>query len=689
MKKKQIEKIPPLKVQKSTDGKPFVAAANVADIKGEKILIVDIYRNLKKHLDTPLVRICLTNKDFANYRHEEKKWDANSLENVVVNSDHFVIGANTVSIEDEYIEIIKDFTKEKGYLHGDWFVRIRNAQNIITNAIYEKKINRREELLNQRINSMPEIPEDFYKWCEDELMKNNRYILYSRKGRYAEFHCTCCGKSYKYATEPKDTYEGQFEHIVNVPRQGQFGRCEVCDTKAVYKCLGKKDEIKDKRQCYMVQKYGEREGIVVRYFEIYKKSRVGAIPLYEDVEINRCFFEPGMKKVQKDYQVYSDWKRRQLWLPHNIYGMANITTKSAALYPGSLEAIKGTKYEYCAIGEYMKVYDTFKVEEYMETYWMLPELEMFIKAGLYELADDLIHNSNGAWGRINRQGKTAEEILMIDKQKIKKLTKEKGNHYYHALLKAEREAGINLNEQLEDNLALLSINETDLENMFACMSASQIINRVKKYAQGQEELDLEDFCGSAINYLKSIAQMYADYITMRTTLGYDMKNQIFLYPRDLQQKHMEMVLEQNAKATEIRISSANAKYKDIKTNYKDLCEIYEYEDEEFCIRPAKDAGEIILEGKVLHHCVGGDGYLKSHDKGTAIILLLRSVSAKELPYITVEIRGFNIQQWFGANDKKTDEGKISKWLKEYINEIKNRALDNDSDTANNSYMKTA
>ncbi|MDY4968762.1 MAG: PcfJ domain-containing protein, partial [Lachnospiraceae bacterium] len=56
--------------------------------------------------------------------------------------------------------------------------------------------------------------------------------------------------------------------------------------------------------------------------------------------------------------------------------------------------------------------------------------------------------------------------------------------------------------------------------------------------------------------------------------------------------------------------------------------------------------------------------------GQSTILLLRIKDTPEQPYITVEIRDTHIVQWYGAYDKKPDEKVIDKWLKEYINHLK-------------------
>ena len=94
------------------------------------------------------------------------------------------------------------------------------------------------------------------------------------------------------------------------------------------------------------------------------------------------------------------------------------------------------------------------------------------------------------------------------------------------------------------------------------------------------------------------------------------------------------------------------------------------------IRPARSAEEIVTEGRILHHCVGGDNYLRKHNEGETYILMLRQQEYLEVPYITVEINESNdrIIQWYGAHDRKPDEKNMQRWLDTYITKLKCGAL---------------
>lgn len=94
---------------------------------------------------------------------------------------------------------------------------------------------------------------------------------------------------------------------------------------------------------------------------------------------------------------------------------------------------------------------------------------------------------------------------------------------------------------------------------------------------------------------------------------------------------------------------------------------------ELQIIPAKSAGEIKIEGRVQHHCVGGDGYLKKMNTNKTFILLLRKKSNPKKAYYTVEAdwEG-NIKQFYAAFDRQPNKDEIQKWLEHWSKIIKKR-----------------
>ena len=58
------------------------------------------------------------------------------------------------------------------------------------------------------------------------------------------------------------------------------------------------------------------------------------------------------------------------------------------------------------------------------------------------------------------------------------------------------------------------------------MSLKQLMNRIEKYKSQQGYYTDSEIIGR-----------YYDYLQMREELGYDMRNEVFLYPKNLKEKH--------------------------------------------------------------------------------------------------------------------------------------------------------
>ena len=91
-----------------------------------------------------------------------------------------------------------------------------------------------------------------------------------------------------------------------------------------------------------------------------------------------------------------------------------------------------------------------------------------------------------------------------------------------------------------------------------------------------------------------------------------------------------------------------------------------YEEEDFLIRLPEKLSEIVTEGSVLRHCVGG--YTDTHASGSSTIMFLRKTSEPDKPFYTIEVRNNSIIQihgfgnrWLGCNPEAIPT--VARWLK--------------------------
>lgn len=672
MKKKAIEKIPYLTGEKCNNRKiKYVAAVAIQDIDKETHLILEVYENKKKSLAVPLIRLAYTKKDWGNYKPEDGKWSSCSI-----TDDYGDLlwdrvsyeNENTTYISEQDIEKIRAFSKHSTYSKTAWWTYLELVERDIRRERESMRYEKRQGRLADRCAAVPELPEDFEDWYKNTLFAGQNYIYYKRKGRYATFWCSHCGKSYTHATEARDSYEGQFETIVSVPRRGQKARCEKCDAEGYYKTAGTmKDVYGIKKMVYVGQQYKE-SGFVSRYIQVEKYLSVGEAERFSAVEIARSFFEKDKARI-KDYHLYSPWSGRNDWCDHNIGGIgARIKEDVATVYPGTYEALKQTDYKYCALENYMEDYDNVALPDYLEMYNQYPQTEMLVKLGLSKMVSRLLDE---AWRRSeyikNPTAKRIDEFFGINQRHIKLLLDTGGDPVMLKVLQIENEMELSWNSEQLEKLMVLNLSRAKLVQALQFMSVQKFLNYIEKSAGVEINNDL---CGRAVNGLNHVATTYVDYLSMRRACGYDMTNTVYLYPRDLDAAHQTMVLESNKEEIDQRVRLVEDVYSDIRRRYRSLRKKYYYEDETMVIRPAKSAEEIVVEGRVLHHCVGRDSYLEGHNKGKNIILLLRFKASCNIPYITVEIKGTEIKQWYGANDKKPDKENMQQWLNRYVEHLK-------------------
>lgn len=533
------------------------------------------------------------------------------------------------------------------------------------------KKSERAGALEERKASIPELPEGFEDWIQ-ELYNGTSCLIYRRKSSYVELFCTACGTAYKERIRRSDRYpDGMLERVIDLPVHNRNCKCGKCGAEGRYKAAGriKKGVWGIRKKCYVGQKY--KTGIIVRYFDAEKIIYKDRKEEYLVTEIARNFFLPGESWI-KDYHL-RDWEGKTDWYNRNIGGMYNITQEAGYIYPGSYEELKGTIFAYTGLREYAEINEKVRMGKYMETYRKCPHLEMIVKTGLIRLADWLIENEGGGKERMLQDSRASRpsDLFGIWPERTKRLTKEAGAINMLRLLQAERDSKERWPEKVLDLFDSIQLDAEDLGVVLQYMSARQLANRIETYAGVRYQKEL---CGRAVGELIHTAGIYIDYLIMREARGYDLHNAVFAYPRNLKAAHERMVAETNREKMKEKEEKAKRNYPAIEMRYKKLYELYHYESEGMCIRPAGSAAEIIKEGQILHHCVGSDGYLKKHNDGKSFILFLRWVDAPDTPYVTVEIQGGRIRQWYGQMNRKPDEAQNTKWLEDYMKHLRKRTF---------------
>lgn len=694
MKKKQIEKIPYLKLPRTSRKKnvKYIGVTAFKNVAHERHLFLEVYRNSKSTMDIPLVRIVLTKKDFGNYFPSKDEWTRQKIkteryctrllwgdrEDRSFSSDQET-KRNILMCEND-LDRIKKVCDEKYWNESRWWEFVyRHEDKIVTSErrkAENRKYERRQQALKEREENTRELQEKSILSRMDERVFHHEHILfYKKKGSFAKIACTKCGGVTDVRWRAGDSYESQFQRWTDEPREGHFGNCPMCGERGEYKCQGKvKSGIKKSIHVFLGQKYKET-GMVFRYIEVSKEWQLeeicgndgpemyNAIEVMSGVEIARGYFEER-KSLQIDYHKHNPYSGRDFWDDCNLNGLSNITVKPGYILPETYEEMKGTILQYSALEEFASKAGTINPIDYMDRYLQTPQIEMLTKVGLINVVKELV---SCRYGIVCQENATRpDKFLGIRKEDVKLLIRHEGDIKMMKIMQIEKRLGQNWTEEQIENLTEIDVAQGDIEMVLSMMTIQKALNQIVKYAG----CEFGSSCSSAVARIKHTATTYFDYLHMRTQLGYDMGNTVYQRPRDLAAAHNKMMTEIDKKKTDERLREVEEKYPLIRKNYRKLRKRYFYEDENFIIRPARSAGEIVMEGRILHHCVGGDNYLTKHNEQKSIILFLRFKNEQEIPYITVEIEGDHILQWYGAHDKKPDEKNMKKWLDAYVTRMK-------------------
>ena len=645
---------------------------------------------------------CSQKKDFGTYWPEKEEWTRQKIKpdscygRVIWGEEHPTWEQEkkeNILQSTEDLERIKKFCKANVYNEEHWWEYIyKHEDDIVITARRNREHKvymRRQEALADRMAHTKELPEKEILDRADRLYFHNQHYLYYKKhGCWAHIACSKCGGVTDARWKSGISYESQFQRWTEEPREGHYGTCPMCGARGEYKCQGKVKGTCDKYiYLFLGQKYKEN-GMVMRYVEVGKKWTLGFIcgdkgpEMYNaseelsGVEIARAYFEPG-KKVQIDYHKHDPYMGKDFWDDCNLYGMANIPISAGLIMSETYEEMKGTIFQYSALQEYAKNVREVNPIDYLERYSQTPQIEVLVKMGLTDVVEKLVKCYYGIV--TDENARRPDQFLGIRKERVKQLIRKKGDAHLLGVMQMEKRQGQNWTDEQVEHLAETNLSGTQVETATKYMTLQKLLNRIEKYAGCKYGTE----CSSALARIRHTATTYADYLSMRINLGYDLNNTVYQQPQDLEAEHNKMVMETNKEEMDKHLKEVAERYPEIRHVYRGLRNKYLYEDDKYIIRPARSAEEIVMEGRLLHHCVGGNTYLAKHNTGKTYILMLRFKEEPDVPYITVEIDAKNprILQWYGDKDKKPDEKNMQSWLNTWLMKLKTGTLTETIQTA--------
>ena len=526
----------------------------------------------------------------------------------------------------------------------------------------------KKKLMEEDLAGIPEVPEGFIEMVA-EHRRNENVMWYRKKGGRATYVCGQCGAEYELH------FRGRWKEIEEPVRDNQE-KCRKCGSISWLKPLGKTKRIFNSGNYYLWQRQGD--ALICRIWEECRWRSPKTPERVEFNELGRAYYEPNKLRYYTHYRWdYYYYPNGEHWSSGKGYNQSRMW--SGPTYGDPSELCKGTEMEHWNIDDYMDLTCRYhspgrsyiSIWDYMDMYeaWSRrPELEMMIKAGFTKIAKNIINRESRC--RLNYRAKNVADFFRIYPERVRELKAKKGDDAILAIYQAERASKTRFSSGLIESIILyygeygwnLKQAWKAFTDISKYMTVQQAYNRVNGYYKTRKKKEWTK--------RSDVLREYRDYLNMRAENGYDMTNSVYLHPKNLKKAHNEMVKEQEERKSQERIQQVEKKYPKIRSKFNNLNKKWHYEGHGMVIRPARSAGEIVIEGQLQHHCVGRDTYLSRHDKGISFIFLLRKQGAEDKPYITIEINKYGIVQWYGAHDKKTSDKETLAAIAEFESKIK-------------------
>jgi hypothetical protein len=486
---------------------------------------------------------------------------------------------------------------------------------------------RETDAIDERMKEVRKLPKGFEVWVNETVLNFSRYIYYKRESkRLISGFCTSCDSQVEFRV----TNATDGGHV----RHNERGQCPVCGKAVTFKAMGRTTRQVDTATAALAQK--TKTGFIVRIFEVTKeyKSHYREPKLYIR-ELVRDFYD-GREIVSYEYADFRHtgkirWRK----------SLGKFKLDIACLYFRNVRRVLAdSEWRYSGLWELARNVDKFNVYGYLSAYINYPAYEYLVKLGLYRfVAENVRYGSQNNTG-LNFAGRNFQEVLGIDRVALRQMQRLNGTLEHYKLIKAAGGVGVTLKDEQAETLTQMRIDPARLAELLKFAAPQKAIGYIGQCLEKWEP-------AAGRNTFRSlegdIAGFWGDYLTNCALLGYDMKDDFILYPRDLKARHDEA-------AALVRTNRAALLDKAIAAMAEALQNRYGFAWKGLIVRAPVSAAEIIAEGHALRHCAGTGAYIENMAKGQGCILFIRRIERPYDPFFTMEIRDEMVIQCRGANN---------------------------------------
>lgn len=298
------------------------------------------------------------------------------------------------------------------------------------------------------------------------------------------------------------------------------------------------------------------------------------------------------------------------------------------------------------------------------------QIEMLLKAGMDDVVRDLVKRGVKHAAVIDWNNENPAKVFGLNRQELK------------TFLGTNRNIEIlELHKRLKGRVAI----QVCAEWMGMGLDIRKTFQSAKKWGLAPERLIryLVGNVGCAryggLPGLREALRIWEDYVTAAEATGYPLHRENVLLPKELgaahdeaTKKHNAILQRQIAQAEQERLAAANAAHAERREK---LDQKYGFEMDGLLIRAPISGAEVLNEGRVLKHCVGG--YADRHVQGKTTILFMRRAAKPNEPWLTIEMNENRLVQIHGYRNEgiHTMEGRFAPDPREVYREFLDTWLD--------------
>lgn len=534
---------------------------------------------------------------------------------------------------------------------------------------------------------------------DEEIKQVNKffepYIFYRNlKDGTKECFCTSCNEHYIY--DVGRVYTSDDLAFIN-SKHNEVHKCPKCGRMCTVKSIGKARNAgnlwEEKRfvivevlnenavlfKCYYASKgYSQNVFYTNKYRwmqPVNVDSEEARFLKFANPQLSRVYLlQPGnVQNARLEHYYY--WYIDPHWELKNksnepFYGMFGSGTEYVIL---NLHKIHTTFLRYAALKEWKNTfknqYDNWSMSiiSFLCRSAEYPALEILTKLGFEKIVDEAVICNRYHKRYIDWNAKSPWDILKMPKMEYKKLLALNSVHpsylmlyieIYHTLQRLKIKGGMERVCGLADMCGGSEWIWKD--RVLPLLKQGCNATRFENYL----EKNTED--GSTTYHT---LVLWSDYIKMAQELKYDLSDEVVRFPKHLKSAHD--TAERNIKLIkENEWRKANAEKLKKVRKYKKL---YGYIGEKYSIVLPTSPADIVTEGQLMHHCVGG--YAERHFNGTLCICFLRKNDAINTPLYTIEMHGkelVQVQRKKNAQPAfREEDAEVKAFFDEWLEWVKN------------------